>query len=97
MGLEAGVKTYLITGLLIDALLIGAGFIICILVVVIGSDGKCPSFFSFIGSADCTALHYAAGAIILMVSAALRWWWIILPALLIPPAVAYWVGSGTTP
>ena len=86
---------YLIIGLLVDALLTGVGIITCLLVVVVGSGGKCPSFFSFIGGADCTALHYAAGAIILMVTVASRWWWIILPALLIPPVVAYWVGRNS--
>lgn len=87
---------YLIVGLLIDALLVGAGLITCVLVVVVGSGGRCPNFFSFIGAADRTALHYAAGAIILMVYVAVRWWWIVLPALLIPPAAAYWFGRGVS-
>jgi hypothetical protein len=88
---------YIIIGLLVDVLLIGAGLIVCVLVVVVGSDGKCPNFFSFIGSADCTALHYAAGAIILMAVTVFRWWWMILPALLIPPVVAYCVGRSNLP
>jgi hypothetical protein len=95
MGLEARFRTSLIIGLLVDALLVGAGSVICVLVVVIGSEGKCPSFFSFIGGADCTVLHYAAGAIILMLRVVFRWWWIVLPALLIPPAAAFWLGRGT--
>jgi hypothetical protein len=84
-------------GLLIDALLIGSGLIVCVLVVVTGSGGKCPNFFSFIGGADCTALHYAAGAAVLMVVVLSKWWWIILPALLIPPAFASWVGRSNFP
>ena len=92
MGHEPRLGKYLIVGLLVDALLVGAGLIICVLVVVFGSGGKCPSFFSFIGSADCTALHYAAGSIILMVYVAVKWWWIVLPTLLIPPGAAYWFG-----
>ena len=94
MGLEPHINKYIIIGLLADALLMSGGLIVSVVAVVVGSGGKCPNFFSFIGAADCTALHYAAGAIILMAVVFLRWWWIIVPVLLIPPAVAYRVGRG---
>ena len=94
MRLESRTGKYIMVGLLVDALLLCAGLIVSVLVVIVGSGGKCPSFFSFIGGADCTALHYAAGALILMAVVFLSWWWVIVPALLIPPAVAYCVGRG---
>ena len=94
MGGDPHIHKYISIGLLADALLISAGLIVSVVAVAVGSGGRCPNFFSFIGGADCTELHYAAGAVILMAVVFLRWWWIIVPVLLIPPAVAYRVGRG---